>query len=67
MLKVSPIKGVMIFRKRGKLSIRFIGPFEIFSKIGEVAYRFALLSRLSFVHPIFHILYSGGIVKMSPM
>ena len=41
-LKVSPMKGIMRFRKKGKLSPRFIGPFEILDKVGHVAYRLAL-------------------------
>ena len=38
LLKISPMKGVMRFGKKGKLSPRYIGPFEILKKIGEVAY-----------------------------
>ncbi|XP_049381224.1 uncharacterized protein LOC125845732 [Solanum stenotomum] len=56
LLKVLPMKGVMIFGKKGKLSPRYIGPFEIVKRIGEVAYELALQPGLSDVHPIFHIL-----------
>jgi hypothetical protein len=42
-LKVSPMGGVMRFGKKGKLSPRFIGPFEITQKVGKLAYRVALL------------------------
>ncbi|KAL5551009.1 hypothetical protein UlMin_001185 [Ulmus minor] len=35
-LKVAPMKGVMRFGKKGKLSPRFIGPFEILERIGKV-------------------------------
>ncbi|WMV55112.1 hypothetical protein MTR67_048497 [Solanum verrucosum] len=56
LLKVSPMKGVMRFGKKGKLSPRYIGPFEIVEHISEVAYELALPPGLSGVHPIFHIL-----------
>ena len=38
LLKVSPMKGVMRFGKKGKLRPRYIGPFEVVERIGEVAY-----------------------------
>ena len=43
------------FGKRGKLSPRFIGPFEILEMIGVVAYRLALLPSMSGVHEVFHV------------
>ncbi|WMV46491.1 hypothetical protein MTR67_039876 [Solanum verrucosum] len=55
LLKVSPIKGVMKFDKRGKLSSRYIGPFEILDCVGLVAYRLALPLSLSRVHLVFHV------------
>ncbi|XP_070009581.1 uncharacterized protein [Nicotiana sylvestris] len=55
LLKVSPMKGVMKFEKKGKLSPHFIGPFEVLQRIGEVAYKLALPSSLSSVHPVFHV------------
>ena len=54
-LKVSLMKGVMRFGKKGKLAPRYIGPFEIKSRIGEVAYRLVLPPELSRIHPIFHM------------
>ena len=54
-LKVSPRRGITRFGKGGKLAPRFIGPFEILERIGEVAYRLALPPQLSGVHDVFHI------------
>ena len=55
LLKVSPMKGVMRFGKRGKLSPRYIGPFEVLKRVGEVAYELALPPGLSGVHLVFHV------------
>ena len=55
-LKISPMKGVVHFGKRGKLSPRYIGPFEILSRVGSSAYQLALPLALSVVHNIFHVL-----------
>ena len=54
-LKVMPKRGVVRFDKRGKLSPRFIGPFEILETIGTVAYRLALLPSKIGVHEVFHV------------
>ena len=54
-LKISPWKGVLRFGKRGKLSPRFIGPYEIVSKVGLVAYKLKLPLELSRIHDTFHV------------
>ena len=43
------------FGKRGKLSLRYIGPFEILEKVGTIAYRLALPLSLSGVHEVFRV------------
>ena len=54
-LKVMPKRGVVRFGKRGKLSSRFIGPFEILERIDTVKYWLALLPSMTGVHEVFHV------------
>ena len=54
-LRVSPRKGVFRFGKKGKLTPRYIGPFEILQRVGEVAYQLALPSQLFGIHDVFHV------------
>ena len=54
-LKVSPWKKVMRFGKKGKLSSRFIGPYEVIEKVGPMAYRLALPPDLEKIHNVFHV------------
>ncbi|XP_057495673.1 uncharacterized protein LOC130780672 [Actinidia eriantha] len=49
------MKGIMRFGKKGKLSPRYVGSFEILEKIGPVAYRLALTSDFANVHDVFHV------------
>ena len=54
-LKVMPKRGLVRFGKQGKLSPRYIEPFEILERVGTVAYRLALPPSLSGVHAVFHV------------
>ena len=54
-LKISPMRGVMQFGKKGKLSPHFIGPFEITQIVGKLAYRIALPPDLVEMHDVFHV------------
>jgi hypothetical protein len=54
-LKVSPMRGLRHFKVRGKLTPRFIGPFKILEKRGEVAYQLELPPQLSNMHDVFHV------------
>ncbi|GKC30980.1 hypothetical protein Tco_1038274 [Tanacetum coccineum] len=55
MFKVSPWKGVVRFGKWGKLNPKYVGPFKMLRKVGEVAYKFELPEELSRVHNTFHV------------
>ncbi|XP_040990477.1 uncharacterized protein LOC121237694 [Juglans microcarpa x Juglans regia] len=54
-LKVSPMKGVFRFGKKGKLSPRYVGPFEILERVRAVAYRLDLPADFQGVHDVFHV------------
>ena len=54
-LKVMPKRGVVRFGKPGKLSPRFIKPFEILERVGTVAHWLALPPSMSGVHEVFHV------------
>jgi hypothetical protein len=54
-LKVSPIRGTKRFGVKGKLAPRYIGPYQIQARRGEVAYELSLPENLSAVHDVFHV------------
>ena len=54
-LKVSPWWKILRFGQKGKLSPRFIGPYEILERISPVAYRLALPPELAKLHDVFHV------------
>jgi hypothetical protein len=53
-LNVSPIRSLRCFKVGGKVASRFIGPFKILEKRGDVAYQLELPPHLSDVHDVFH-------------
>ncbi|GKF84100.1 hypothetical protein Tco_0248998, partial [Tanacetum coccineum] len=55
LLKVSPWKGMVCFRKKEKLAPRFVRPFEFIEKVGLVAYRLYFPKELNGVHDTFHV------------
>ncbi|RVX07100.1 Transposon Ty3-I Gag-Pol polyprotein [Vitis vinifera] len=55
-LKVSPMKSIMRFGRKRKLSPRFVGPFEVLERVGTLAYKVALPLSLSKIHNVFHVL-----------
>ena len=54
-LKVMPRRGVIKFGKQGKLTSRYIGPFEILERVGTISYWLVLPLSLSGVHEVFHV------------
>ena len=54
-LKVMTKRRVVRFDKRGKLSSRYNGPFEVLERVGTVAYQLVLPPSLSSVHAVFHV------------
>ena len=63
-LKVLPMKSVMRFGRKGKLSPRFVGPFEILERVGTLAYKVALPPSLSKIHNVFHI---SNLMELKPI
>jgi hypothetical protein len=56
-IKVSPIRGTKRFGVKGKLAPRYIGPYQIQARHGEVAYQPSLPENLSAVHDVFHVFH----------
>ena len=54
-LRVSLWKGIMRFGNKGKLSLRYIGPYEIIERVGPLAYKLALPPELARIHNVFHV------------
>ena len=54
-LKVKAHRGFIRFGSKGKLAPRYIGPFKITERIGNVSYRLALPPSMERVHNVFHV------------
>ena len=54
-LKVSPWNKILRFGKKGKLSLRFIGPHWVLKRVGPVAYQLELPPELNRIHDVFHV------------
>ncbi|XP_020551673.1 uncharacterized protein LOC105167804 [Sesamum indicum] len=54
-LKTSPWRGILRFGRQGKLSPRYVGPYEIIERIGLLAYRLALPAESSQIHDVFYV------------
>ena len=54
-LKVSPWRKILRFGKKGKLSPRFIGSYEVLERVSLVAYRSTLPLELAKLHNVFHV------------
>ena len=54
-LKPSRSKGITRFGRHGKLSPRFVGPFEVIERVGPLAYQLDLPDEMAYVHNVFHV------------
>ena len=52
---MSPLRGVKRFGVKGKLAPRFVGPYRILERMGEVAYKMKLPEGLLGFHDVFHV------------
>jgi len=64
-LKVSPMRGIRRFNVKGKLAPRYIGPFKVLERKGEVAYHLELPPSLSGVHDVFHVFQLKKCLRVS--
>ena len=54
-LKVLPMKGVQRFRVKRKLAPRYVGPYQIIERKGNVAYKLQLPLEMSAIFNVFHV------------
>ena len=55
MSSCDPLRGVKRIGVKGQLAPRFVGPYRVLERMGEVAYKLELLERFSGVHDVFHV------------
>ncbi|KAK1629116.1 hypothetical protein QYE76_003431 [Lolium multiflorum] len=65
-LKVSPLKGMQRFQLKGKLAPRYVGPFKVLSRRGEVSYQLELPEEMAAVHDVFHISLLRKCLEVDP-
>jgi hypothetical protein len=65
-LRVTPMKGTHRFGIKGKLAPRYIGPFRILARRGQVAYKLELPPQFSHIHDVFHVSQLRRCFKESP-
>ena len=54
-LKVSPIKGVQRFVVKRKFAPRYVGPYKITERKGNVTYKLQLPPEISAIFDVFHV------------
>src|SRR3990170_4189053 len=62
----TPLKGTRRFGNKGKLAPRYIGPFRIVARRGQVAYKLELPPQFSHIHDVFHVSHLRKCFKESP-
>jgi hypothetical protein len=65
-LRVTPMKGTHRFGIKGKLAPRYIDPFRIVARRGQVAYKLELPPQFSHIHDVFHVSQLRKCFKESP-
>ena len=71
-IKISPMKKILRFGKQGKLIPRYIGPYKILERIGNVAYKLELPEEMRAIHDVFHVsqlrrwVHDEGTILKSP-
>lgn len=51
----APLKGIIMFGRKGKLGLRYTGPFEVLEKARAIANKLALPPQLSMIHDVFDV------------